>query len=342
MTLRPRSSVAMLALLLAVAGVRTSAADSAATPSGETIYREACDGSAGIALGGDGFADAYDEDQVLRIYRIGDPKVQDRVRLDDFLAPPEGEEVDIEACARIGKVVYWIGSHSANKNGKLRAGRRRLFATKIVDRDGGQTLERSGTPYSDLLKDIANDADLPKDVRDAITSGASKPPKEDGGLSIEGLAPHSDRHLLIGLRNPVPGGLALVLPVMNPGDLVEGRGPAKFGPVARLALDGFGIRSLEWVPSTKEFLVLAGPIDEGFKRALYRWTGKPDDAPVRIPMPGVSADFNAEGLFVVEDGHRTIVHLLSDDGERKVNGKDCKDEDVPAKDRTFRGVHFEL
>ena len=45
-------------------------------------------------------------------------------------------ESDIEACTRVGDIIYWITSHGRSKKGKWRNSRYRLFATEIFKKDG--------------------------------------------------------------------------------------------------------------------------------------------------------------------------------------------------------------
>lgn len=165
-------------------------------------YEGMCDASAVVSLDADTFVVANDEDNVLRIYRVGQPKpLGEGLDLSAFLDAAAGE-VDIEGAAQLGSRIYWITSHGANKNGKPRPERRRFFATDIVTDAGGVKLVPAGKPYRDLVADLTkwddrNRFDFP--VR------AQRPPEADG-LNIEGLVARPDGTLLLAFRSPVANG----------------------------------------------------------------------------------------------------------------------------------------
>jgi hypothetical protein len=128
----------------------------AASASGQTDltrYGEACDGSAAAALDATHFIVGEDDHDVLRIYRLGEPKpVAPALDLTEFLgnqAKPgeEPEDADIEAAARIGGRIYWIGSHGAARYGKPRPTRRRFFATDIIEGADPPRVQPAGKPY---------------------------------------------------------------------------------------------------------------------------------------------------------------------------------------------------
>ena len=54
-------------------------------------------------------------------------------------------------------------------------------------------------------------------------------------MNIEGLCPTPEGELLIGFRNPIPGERALIVPLKNPGELIEGK-PARFGDLLTIAV----------------------------------------------------------------------------------------------------------
>ena len=63
----------------------------------------------------------------------------------------------------------------------------------------------------------------------------------EGGFNIEGLASTPEGALLIGLRNPLRHGRALLVPLLNPDEVIEG-GRARFGAPVELDLQQRGIR----------------------------------------------------------------------------------------------------
>jgi hypothetical protein len=314
-----------------------------------TTYRGTCDGSAGVALDQDRFVVADDDNNVLQVYRTGQPDAVLDLNLDQFLeAPtkkkpgPDGKpafkEADLEGAARIGDRIYWIGSHGRDSKGEDEPGRSRFFATRIVAHPDGPRLEPIGArAYKTLREDMFDDPKL----KPLKLSEAFKPGKEDGpspesetGFNIEGLAATPDGRLLIAFRNPRPGKEAIVIPLDNPADVVDAGKKPVFGKPTRLILEGRGIRSIEWINNT--YVIVAGPHgkakDSDVKPpfALFTWSGKEDDTKPRmvqnVALPG---DFSPEAVFAVPGSPNMM--LLSDDGS-----DDCKEAAQPQK--SFRAL----
>ena len=99
-----------------------------------------------------------------------------------------------------------------------------------------------GLPYTRLLDDLVQAPDLAKyDLEGA----SKKAPEDKDGLNIEALAATPQGTLMIGFRNPIPDGKALIVPLDNPQQVVAGE-RAKLGPPIELSLKGLGIRSIEY------------------------------------------------------------------------------------------------
>lgn len=302
-----RSAAALLLLLAAAAGAQTR-------------YEGLCDASAAVALDARHFVVADDEHNTLVIYRRGEARPVGQVELDKFLKTDK--EADLEGAAQVGSRIYWIASHARNSAGKLREDRQRFFATEIR----GTTVEPVGKPYAALLADLlAAPALAPLKLSDA----AGRAAEAEGGFNIEGLAAAADGSLLIGLRNPIPQGRALVIPLLNPAELVGGKGPARFGSAIRLDLGGRGVRSIDRIGAG--YLIVAGPPADAGSFAMFRWSGKPTDMPV--PVKAGLGTLRPEALFAWPDGQIT---LLSDDGGVMVGKKACKDVDKGK--RAFRAL----
>ena len=332
--MREKCWVALIPLVLMVTA---AAADPPA--SALVTYQGLCNASAAVAIDGGRFLVADDEDKpktFLRVYRVGHAEgplsalllPNDKLDLD----PSKDLEVDIEGAARIGERVYWIGSHSTNKGGKPRPNRRRLFATKVKTNGSEVQVKVVGQPYKNLIEDLDRDRDY---AAFSLKEAGRRAPKEAGGLSIEGLATTPEGDLLIGFRNPVPDGKALIARLKNPKGVTEGKS-AKFGTPIRLDLGGLGVRSLEWVEALNAYLIIGGLPGEGAGSRLFRWSGDPGLSPE--PVPGIDlTSLNPEALFV-ED--RTAI-VLSDDGHRLVNGQE-RDCAAPGVLKTFRGLQIPL
>ncbi len=138
---------------------------------------------------------------------------------------------------------------------------------------------------------------------------------------------------MLGLRNPVPGGLALLVPLQNPDDVIAGK-PARLGVPVQLNLGGLGVRSIDRRPETDDYLIVAGPPGEGGPFQAYRWSGFNGSAPV--PVGGIDlAGLQPEAL-VIPERRRDSVLVLSDDGATLVDGVECKD--APAAKKRFRSI----
>ena len=143
-----------------------------------------------------------------------------------------------------------------------------------------------------------------------------------------------DGGLLIGFRNPIPQGKALVVPLLNPKDVVMGLAKAKLGAPILLSLAGLGIRSIEYSAARNEYLIVAGPDGVTGPFHLYRWTGSKSEAPIEVT--GVSfTGLQPEALIVYPDNANTI-EILSDDGARDIHGVPCKN--LPVDQRVFRSL----
>src|SRR3954467_14025241 len=85
-----------------------------------TVYTDMCDASGAVALDGELFAVADDEDNKLRIYHssTGGPPVKVFDPTSFLHVDPKEPEIDLEAAARIRDRIYWITSHGRNRNAK--------------------------------------------------------------------------------------------------------------------------------------------------------------------------------------------------------------------------------
>ena len=323
----PLRPSALRAALTAVVGL---CACVAANANDTQSYAGPCDASAAVALDGQHFAVGNDEDNRLRVYRIGTPAVVGALALDRFLGLQDGDEADIEGAAAIGARVYWITSHARDAKGQARPARQRFFATDIVP---GHTpgLAAAGRPYTQLLEDLAN---APALARFALADAAGRAPEAEGGLNIEGLAATPDGRLLIGLRNPLVRGRALLVPLDNPMEVVLQGQRALLGTPIEVDLGGRGIRSIELVAGS--YLIVAGPTADTGSFAVFRWSGRPQDAPQ--PLAGVAlGSLRPEALLALPGSARHM--LLSDDGGLPAGGgRACKD--LPSARQSFRALGF--
>ncbi len=291
-----------------------------AAADGIRVYRGLCDASAAETLGAGFFVVADDEDNTLRVYdRAGGGLPVASLELSRFLqADPKHPEADLEGAARLGNLIYWITSHGRNAEGKKRPSRHRFFATEATVSNGVPSLRTVGRPYTMLLQDLTGD---PRLARFGLAAAAQLPPKHPGALNIEGLAPSPAGHLWIGFRNPIPREGALLVPMLNPEEVIHGA-RARFGEAVLLPMDGRGIRSMtDW---GTEYLIVAGSYDGEGRSELYRWNGS-EATPRRLnrsPLLGLNPE--ALARFRGSSPDQDALLVISDDGTRLIEGQPCK------------------
>lgn len=299
---------------------------------GEVVFEGACDASGAVELDRTHFVVADDEDNVLRVYdavRGGPPVAAVDVSAALGLTPqgkrvPRMPELDLEAATRIGDRAYWLTSHGRNSKGKARPERLRLFATTLpaAPAAGGLEVVASSARLLDAL--LAD----PRLARFDLASAATRAPKAEGGLNLEGMTASPDGALLLGFRSPVPDGHALLVRLERPDDFLAG-GAATLGPPVQLDLGGLGVRALTWWRG--RYAIIAGPVDAGGSARLYAWAGAGPAVPLAVDLTG----YNPEGTFSPDGDPRLL--LLSDDGAAPIDGVACKAAPDPAR-RRFRGV----
>lgn len=336
-------------------GATSVVAQAAENPVSLVTHGGLCNASAGLRFGEGMFVVADNENAaptLLHLYKAGQggPELAvGRIEKEAVAQVADGSlEMDLEGAARLGPLVYWIGSHSAGEGsgtaGAPRPNRQRLFATRLGLESGDKgkgvavTVEPVGRPYQTLLADLEAD---PRYAPFGLDQAAKRPGKAKDGLNIEGLAATPNGQLLIGFRNPLPQGKALVAPLTNPGAVLAGEA-ARFGEPVLLELGGLGIRSLEMVNGS--LLIVAGPSGPGNPKngpaipsALYRWNGQFESAPELLRLFGTELGkslFNPEALFVEGDS----LVLLSDDGKLAIDGKRC--ENLPRPKQRFRELRI--
>ena len=234
------------------------------------------------------------------------------------------EEMDIEALAADGEVVYVIGSHSRKrpkikskkKNKKSHDKNRMTFEADSIEKEASRRwlyrlelsadgTERDGSKQAKSLYDVIE--------KDPVLRRFRKIPSKENGVDIEGLAVKGD-HLYVGFRGPVlRGGY---VPVMR----FAFDDPEGTYKLLYVTLDGRGIRGMASVDDG--FLLIAGPVGDGpGSYQVFHWDGKdvvpgrdrkPEDEgrTVRLldlVMPSKKA--KAEGLAVLsqENDHYEVI-----------------------------------
>ena len=296
------------------------------------VFTGTCDASAAIALSGGMFVVVNDEDNVLRFYRTSQPgKPVQTYSLNPLFSPrPKLPEADLEGAARLGSRVFFISSHGRNKEGKFVPARNRFFALELTESAGEVAVQSVGKSYTNLVADLAHD---PKYLRFRLAEAAERSPEQAGSFNIEGLAETPEGTLLIGFRSPIPERRALLAPLLNPNGVIADE-PPKFGEPILLDLGGLGVRGI--ASAAPGYYLLAGPDDGNAPSRLFFWAG--DASAPRALNEVQFPKVNPEGICFMDVGGRSDLLILSDDGSRKLRGKECKS--LPEAERQFRAYRF--
>jgi predicted extracellular nuclease len=325
----------------------------AAVPGGFHSHYGASDASTAVDLGGGAMVVADDENNTLRVYdrdhsRYPTQTIDLRAA---GLALPDGDptrEIDIEASARVGNTIYWVGSQGQNKDNKTRLNRQVLFTTTVSGTGPTATLTVGGSYQklrTDLVAwDVANGNAL------GLAAAANRAPEGDGGsgpgFNIEGAEFSADGSTLyVAFRGPLTSdGKAIIVPVTNPAALVAGNPTtgvtATFGTPITWDLGGRGIRELRR-NATGQYLVIAGPPGAGTGAAgefrLYSWNGSATSAPVLRPasLDQLAAFGKPEAIVSVPSPltDSSTIQLLGDSGDTDFYGDGSAAKDLPLDQR---------
>ena len=320
-------------------------AASAAGTANSRFLTGASNASTAIAIDSNYMLVGDDENQALRLY----DRTNSGLAVNSFdyttllgLTDISGgvpREVDIEASAKVGNRIFWLGSQSNNDPaGNSRPNRDRLFATDTTGTGAGTSLSYSGR-YDFLRADIIN-----WDVTNghgkganfyglAASAAAGVSSKANNGYNIEGLefAP-DDTTAYVAFRAPQePTGTrtnALIVPVTNLTTLLAASGggaagTATFGAPIELDLGGRGIREIR-KNASNQYAIIAGPAGDNPGTApadfrLYTWTGNAVDVPVlrSTDLTALNAGGSFESIVEVPTSlsDTSTLQLLVDNGE---------------------------
>ncbi|HEY6153807.1 MAG TPA: DUF3616 domain-containing protein [Candidatus Udaeobacter sp.] len=319
-----------LVLLIIVSARAAVSASEFSLSTTQVLFEGAFDGSAGSDVGGGFFVGATDEDNKLRLYDVkgGPPRKTIDLGVDAAIKSALGlkkvKECDFEGAAKMGDLIFWIGSHGRDKDANEKKERQILLATKLTGVGKHAKLQITGSVYTKLIQDFLKNPAL---ASFHLAKAATLAPNDEGGLNIESLAADHDK-LWIGFRNPKSGGKdALLVPLLNPKKMISRGTRAKLGDPLLLNLNGLGVRDM--VAWNDGFLIIAGDFVDRFEadakpsRAFWWKPGtKPKDVGVDF------GDLNPEAIMIVRDGNKARILILSDDG--KYPGRNGA--------KTFRGV----
>jgi len=311
---REHSITLVLVITLSACAAISAAQFSLSAP---ILFEGAVDGSAGANVGGGFFVVATDENNKLRLYEVkgGPPRKTLDLGIDAAVKSALGlrkvKECDLEGAAKMGDLIFWIGSHGRDKDAKKKKERQVLLATALTGFGKHAKLEIAGKVYTQLIDDLLKDSALsPFHLAKAATLG----PNDEGGLNIESLAADHGK-LWIGFRNPIgKDGKALMVPLLNPKEVIKKGGKARLGEPITLNLGGLGLRDMvRWHDS---FLIIAGDFVDRFAPGakpsrVFSW--KPGTEPKDIGVDFY--DLNPEAIMIIGDGDSAKILILSDDGK---------------------------
>ncbi|MEW6209253.1 MAG: DUF3616 domain-containing protein [Acidobacteriota bacterium] len=169
------------------------------------------------------------------------------------------------------------------------------------------------------------DAEIITDLRSFLLTGVTElqgegeRPGAQGGLNIEGIAwdPGHER-LLLGLRSPLPGGSAMIIPLKlrDPrGSFTRENLTIDEPRVIRVNLEGFGIRDIHFDAHLNSFLIISGAPDP-FPRAdfkLWQWSGDANSQPKAIT--DLNSKMKPEGVTRVRIEGRDYLLIFGDDSK---------------------------
>ncbi len=295
-------------------------------------FSGSCDGSGGVALDEKHLAVVNDETSHLLIYQRHNPggPVQS-INIRKALELKKKEEGDLEGLAMMGDYLFVLGSHSRDRDGKKQKERRKLLALRLLSSEGEFVLKPVGDVYEDLLDDIEDhgafgDLDLKQSAKE---SG-----DDPGGFNIEGLCSGADGVLWLCFRGPRIGTQALLIPITNPMDVVAGARP-RFGKHQLLDLQGRTIRGADNFGG--QILFVADSDNEGPGPAIFLWDEAGNDV-TQLRTPELRS-LDPESVILFPDTGLQEILILSDDGGRRLMGKDCKDWEDKS-DKRFRSVTY--
>ena len=286
------------------------------------------DASDAIALDDNYFISGDDELNVLNVYSrsaSGLPLASYNYTSSLSLPDPAKPEVDIEAATRslrnTGRV-YWLGSMS---NGKApfdnKPNRDRIFATNVSGT--GATTSFSVMGYAALRSAILSWGDA-AGYSFTASAAAGVDSKTVSGFAAEGMVFGPDSTTLyVAFRAPlVPTAnrtKAVIAPIANFEAWFNNGAPSgtpTIGSPIEFDLGGRGFRDLIRLSNGTYIIVAGDPGSTNLSGALYKWTGRVLDTPIRVVSPIADA-LNMEGAMEVHTGgtlSTTQLQIVTDKG----------------------------
>ena len=224
---------------------------------------------------------------------------------------------DLEALARDDEgFIYALTSHSRTRKGNRSPDREHLMRFKIQD---GNVLGL--TSYDNLTQVLETDHKLHDLIRERTKAEVSF---EE--INIEGMAfDPVKKRLVLGFRDPEFNNMALVAFISNPKDVFERNAKPEFDEVAVIDIDGGGIRSLNYDPVLKTYVIANEVKDENGQKfsQLWTWSGNPTDEPQKISLPNLQHITNVEAVDSITINGKPQMIWMGDEGNasQKITAK---------------------
>ena len=224
---------------------------------------------------------------------------------------------DLEALARDEEgFIYALTSHSRTRKGNRSPDREHLMRFKIQD---GNVLGL--TSYDNLTQVLETDHKLHDLIRERTKAEVSF-----DEINIEGMAfDPVKKRLVLGFRDPEFNNMALVAFISNPKDVFERNAKPEFDEVAVIDIDGGGIRSLNYDPVLKTYVIANEVKDENGQKfsQLWTWSGNPTDEPQKISLPNLQHITNVEAVDSIIVNGKPQMILMGDEGNasQKITAK---------------------
>ena len=223
---------------------------------------------------------------------------------------------DLEALARDDEgFIYALTSHSRTRKGNRSPDREHLMRFKIQD---GNVLGL--TSYDNLTQVLETDKKLHDLIRERTKAEVAF---EE--INIEGMAfDPVKKRLVLGFRDPEFNNMALVA-FINPKDVFERNAKPEFDEVAILDIDGGGIRSINYDPVLKNYVIANEVKDENGQKfsQLWTWSGNPTEEPQKISLPNLQHITNVEAVDSITVNGKPQMILMGDEGNasQKITAK---------------------
>ena len=224
---------------------------------------------------------------------------------------------DLEALAREDEgFIYALTSHSRTRKGNRSPDREHLMRFKIQD---GNVLGL--TSYDNLTQVLETDHKLHDLIHERTKAEVSF-----DEINIEGMAfDPVKKRLVLGFRDPEFNNMALVAFISNPKDVFERNAKPEFDEVAVIDIDGGGIRSLNYDPVLKTYVIANEVKDENGQKfsQLWTWSGNPTDESQKIFLPNLQHITNVEAVDSITVNSKPQMILMGDEGNasQKITAK---------------------